>query len=199
MLYYHSADTLHVAQYLPSKVDWVKDGAKITLENYSQYPEAEGPVKLRISMEGSAGFGLKLRVPSWATGGNTLKINGKPVETAIVPGEWASVRREWSDGDIVEMDYPFPLYFRAVDAVNPGIAALCYGPLVLVADKMTRFIGEAADPSAWIHPTHRGEPYTFETDRGHVAGYDHLTRSFTPYYKVGEMQWYYMYNVIQPR
>jgi hypothetical protein len=97
------------------------------------------------------------------------------------------------------MDYPFPLYFRAVDAVSPGIGALCYGPLVLVADKMTRFIGEAADPSAWIHPTHRGEPYTFETDRGHVAGYDHLTRSFTPYYKVGEMQWYYMYNVIQPR
>lgn len=127
-----------------------------------------------------------------------MKINGEEVETAVVPGEWASVRREWNDGDIVEIDFPFPLYFRAVDAANPGIAALSYGPLVLVADKMTRFIGDTADPSGWIHPA-EGQPYTFETDKGHVAGYSHLTRSFQPYYKIGEMQWYYMYNEIQPR
>jgi hypothetical protein len=179
-------------------VDWVKDGLKITLENYSQYPEVEGPVKLRISLEGSVEFGLKLRVPAWATGLNSLKINGEQAETAIMPGEWISVSREWSEGDLVELDYPFPLYFRAVDAVNPAISALSYGPLVLAADKMTRFIGETADPSGWIHPV-AGEPYSFETDKGHVAGYAHLTRSFRPYYKIGEMQWYYMYNVIQPR
>ncbi|WP_342423878.1 beta-L-arabinofuranosidase domain-containing protein [Paenibacillus sp. FSL E2-0178] len=198
MLYYHSEDSLYVTQYLPSRVKWAKDGMDITVENYSQYPEVEGPVKLRISLEGSAEFGLKLRIPAWATGLNSLKINGEEVETAVVPGEWASVRREWNDGDIVEIDFPFPLYFRAVDAANPGIAALSYGPLVLVADKMTRFIGDTADPSGWIHPA-EGQPYTFETDKGHVAGYSHLTRSFQPYYRIGEMQWYYMYNEIQPR
>lgn len=43
----------------------------------------------------------------------------------------------WRDGDIVEIGYPFPLYFRAIDRVNPGIAALNYGSLVLADDIIT--------------------------------------------------------------
>ncbi|MNO39516.1 hypothetical protein D3C76_296480 [compost metagenome] len=198
MLYYHNEDTLYVTQYLPSKVSWSTGGSSVTVENYSLYPEEEGPVKLRISTVQDMEFGLKLRVPSWATGANYIRINGVPLDTAVVPGEWAAVSRRWRDGDIVEIGYPFQLYFRAVDRVNPGIAALSYGPMVLAADKMTRFIGDIAVPEAWIHPV-EGMPYTFETDRGHVAAYEHLTRTFRPYYKIGEMQWYYMYNQIQPQ
>lgn len=195
MLYYHDDNSLYVTQYLPSRVDWTKDGARISLENYSLYPEAEGPVKLRISTDQPARFALKLRVPSWAAGANTVKVNGELLDTSALPNAWAVLSREWNDGDIVEINYPFALYFRAVDEANPDIAALSYGPLVLVADKMTLFTGDAAAPSDWIHPV-QGQPYTFVSDKGHVAGYAHLTRVFRPYYQVGEMQWYYMYNRI---
>ncbi|WP_335439809.1 hypothetical protein [Neobacillus drentensis] len=51
-------------------------------------------------------------------------------------------------------------------------------------------------PSEWIHPV-EDKPLTFITDPGHVSGYDFLTRTFTPYYKLGEMEWYYMYNRIK--
>ncbi|ULO06130.1 glycoside hydrolase family 127 protein [Paenibacillus sp. 19GGS1-52] len=114
----------------------------------------------------------------------------------ISANEWATISRVWKDGDIVEVEFPFALYFKAVDQVNPDIVVLNYGPLVLIADTMTHFIGNAAEPSAWIHPA-ASKPNSFVTDTGHVAGYDFLTRNFSPYYKVGAMQWYYMYNRIQ--
>jgi hypothetical protein len=38
--------------------------------------------------------------------------------------------------------------------------------------------------------------YQFQTDPGHAGAYDFITREFVPYYKVGEMEWYYMYNRI---
>jgi hypothetical protein len=52
-------------------------------------------------------------------------------------------------------------------------------------------------PEDWIHQVD-GELLAFETDPGHVAGYDFLTRRFTPFYKIGSMKWYYLYNRIKP-
>lgn len=196
LLYYYDEASLYITQYLPSKVSWAKEGSLITLENYSLYPEEESRIRLRIGTEQDTEFQLKLRVPSWATGINSIKVNGESLDITITPNEWATISRVWKDGDIVEVEFPFALYFKAVDQVNPDIVALNYGPLVLVADKMTQFIGDATVPSVWIHPA-ESKPDSFVTDTGHVAGYDFLTRNFSPYYKVGAMQWYYMYNRIQ--
>jgi len=194
LLYYFDDDSLYVSQYLPSVVDWEKDGRRIRLENYSRYPE-ESRIRFRIHVDRAVGFNLKLRVPDWAKGRNRLVMDGHVVETEIVPNTWVTLTREWQDGDIVEIEFPFSLYFKSVDDTNKEIAALNYGPIVLVADKMTQFIGDVDKPSAWIRPV-AGKPFTFETDPGHVQGYGFLTRTFMPYYKIGEMQWYYMYNRI---
>ncbi len=197
LLYYYDEDSLYITQYLPSKVSWVHTGSLVTVENYSLYPEEESRIRLRIGTEQDTEFQLKLRVPSWASGLNSsIKVNGEALDITISANKWATISRVWKDGDIVEVEFPFALYFKAVDQVNPDIVALNYGPLVLVADTMTQFIGNAAEPSAWIHPA-ASKPDSFVTDTGHVAGYDFLTRNFSPYYKVGAMQWYYMYNRIQ--
>lgn len=195
MLYYYKEDNIYISQYLPSKVEWTLNGSVVKLENYSLFPE-ETSVKLNVSVQAAIEFGLHLRVPSWAAGSNRLTVNGEPVDAVIRPNTWVSIRRIWSDGDVVAIDLPCSLYFRSVDNKNPNIAALNYGPLVLVADKMTQFIGDMDDPASWIHPVEQ-EPFTFVTAKGHVEGYDFLTRTFTPYYKVGAMQWYYMYNRIR--
>jgi DUF1680 family protein len=196
MLYYFDDNSIYVSQYLPSKVEWKKDETAILLENYSEYPEVS-QVKFRISVENSVEFNLKLRIPSWASGQNILKVNGKVVEAEFSPNNWLTVQKLWQDGDIVEVEFPFSLYFKAVDGKNQDIVALNYGPIVLVADKMTQFIGDVNEPSSWIKPVVE-KSLTFVTDKGHVAGYDFLTRTFTPYYKVGSMEWYYMYNRIKP-
>lgn len=196
LLYYFDDESFYVSQYLPSKVEWSKEGISIGIENYSLYPE-ENQIKLRITTEKSIGFLLKLRIPAWATGTNQIKINGEPVDTKIYPNHWAVVNRLWNDGDLVTVDFPFPLYFTKVDAKSQDIVALHYGPIVLVTDQMTQLVGDIDNPSSWIYPVH-DDRFTFKTLQGHVGGYDFLTRTFSPYYKKGPMQWYYLYNRIKP-
>ncbi|WP_162515377.1 beta-L-arabinofuranosidase domain-containing protein [Paenibacillus pinistramenti] len=223
MLYYRDQDGLYISQYLPSTVTWTQGSSLLALENHSDYPDTSR-IRLRLavmenlnhpsddsssqtapspsaSRQESSGprcsFRLRLRVPSWADGANTISVNGIRQSIACSPGEWAEIDRVWHDGDVVEADFPYRLYFTPVDEQNPGIAALSFGPLVLTADKMTLFEGEIDRPAEWIHPV-PGQPLTFMTLPGHVRPYAHLTRTFTPYYKVGEMEWYYMYNRIAP-
>ena len=43
-----------------------------------------------------------------------------------------------------------------------------------------------------------GEENVFETLPGHAGIYEFVTRRFRPYWTIGTMQWYYMYNRIYP-
>lgn len=196
MLYYTDPNGVYVCQYLPSFFMWEKDGVPVRIENYSMFPE-ESRVRLRVSTERSVSFRLQLRVPSWATAENSLYLNGHRMETELVPDQWVYVDRYWSGEETVEADFPFSLRFDAVDAQNPDIVVLSYGPLVLATDQMTQLVGDTERPEDWIHPM-EGELLAFQTVPGHVAGYDFLTRRFTPYYKIGSMKWYYLYNRIKP-
>lgn len=195
MLYYFDSNGIYISQYLPSTMSWVKDGVKIGIENYSDFPESS-QLKFRVWAEQKVSFDLHFRVPSWAKGSNCVKVNGKEIAVNLEPDSWGCISGEWNDGDIICIDFPFELYFKSVDNKNKEIMALNYGPLVLTSDEMTDFIGDPDKADEWIHRS-AGDTLAFETDAGHVAGYDFLTRKFTPYYKVPAMQWYYMYNRVR--
>lgn len=53
-------------------------------------------------------------------------------------------------------------------------------------------VGAAVKPEEWMEQIPE-EQYVFETKKGHVKGYDFDTRRFRPYYRIGPMEWYYMY------
>lgn len=192
MLYYFNNDGIYVNQYLPSSVKWIKDGVRIEIENFSQYPEEE-ELRFLIKVDKEIEFNFNFRVPSWIKKEIAIKINGQDTEINIKPNEWGTIKRRWKNNDVVTIHIPFDLYFKPVDRYNPEIVALLYGPIVLVTDEITLFIGDTENPSDWIHPV-EGEDMTFKTEKGHVAGYDFLSRTFIPYYKVGPMKWYFMYN-----
>lgn len=194
LLYYHDNDHLYVSQYLPSTVDFEIADTHVTFENYSLFPEEE-TLRFRMSVSAPVEFSLCFRTPYWAEGKNTYKINGEEIRTFTNDNGWTEIQRLWNDGDIIEIDYEFTLRFKPVDKQHPDIAALCYGPFVLVADAMTLLKGDINAPEKWIHPVH-GEYCVFETAPGHVGGYDSIKRRFKPYYSVPEMEWYYMYNRI---
>lgn len=195
ILYYCDDSGVYVSQYLPSTYSWNAKGKPVTIENYSDYPNNE-TLKFCVSTSGEeVDFALRFRVPAWAKGKNQITVNGTAIDVDIVPNQWAVVNRTWSDGNIVEITYPYSLYFRSVDEYTPELVALSYGPVVLACTEMTLLVGDRNNPQEWIKPV-EGEPFTFRTEPGHTGFYPHLTRTFVPYYKVGEMQWYYMYNRI---
>lgn len=195
MLYYQSNDTLYISQYLPSKLIWKSNGSDIIIENYSIYPE-EDLLKFRVLVNETAPckFKLKFRVPLWATGKNEIMINGELMNSVCIAGEWFEIERFWSNEDHIQIHYMFKLRFTSVDRFNEDIVALSYGPIVLCTDKMTLLKGDKETPERWIHRV--GDTLEFETEMGHVEGYDFLNRRFKPFYQVPEMEWYFLYNRI---
>ena len=198
LLYYHDDGHLYVSQYLPSVVDFTINNVHLTFENYSCFPE-EKALRFRISAPLPVDFSLCLRIPSWATGENIFRVNDVETKPVVNEKGWMEIRRLWQDGDIIEINYGFILKFLPVDKKHSDIAALCYGPFTLAADAMTLLKGDTNAPETWIHPV-PGEYCVFETEPGHVGGYDSIKRRFKPYYSIQEKEWYYMYNrIINPR
>ena len=190
LLYYYDESSLYVSQYLPSKVTWEKDSTHITVENFSDFPR-KNRASFRVSAEKPATFALKLRVPEWADGKNSLYINGARIDCAITPNEWLCVRREWGD-DLVEIEFEYKLCFRPVDAQHPNLCALSYGPIVLVSTEMTVLVGDKENIADWILPV-KEEEMAFRTLPGHAGVQEFITRKFVPYYTFPEDKWYFMY------
>lgn len=196
MLYYRGENALYVSQYLASRVSFQMQDEFFTLDNESFYPK-EKELRFRLHGTSQKQFSIQFRVPSWADGNNQVKVNGEVVQTAIAPNTWLALERTWRDGDVIEISYEWKLRLERADTYSPQIAALCYGPIVLVCDKMALLAGDAAHPENWLEPIQKdGYSFAFRTKPGHIRPYEHTVREFYPYYEVPEKEWYYMYNRI---
>ncbi|RAN82958.1 hypothetical protein B5P43_02570 [Bacillus sp. SRB_336] len=109
-------DENHIAVHIygPGEADFVLPGAgMVRIAQHTTYPYP-GDIRLRLSVERTARFALQLRIPSWAEGA-TLAI-GDGDAGAAVPGQYATIEREWQDGDEVVARFPMrPVLHRAVN------------------------------------------------------------------------------------
>ncbi|WP_234386989.1 glycoside hydrolase family 127 protein [Streptomyces scabiei] len=129
-MYFRSADSdaLYANLYLASTLRWPERG--LVIEQASAYP-AEG-VRTLTFREGGGTFDLRLRVPSWATGGFTVTVNGVRQRVEAVPGSYLTLSRNWRRGDRVGISTPYRLRVeRALD--DPTVQSVFFGPLQLVA------------------------------------------------------------------
>lgn len=195
MLYYFTDDALCISQYLPSTVDAAFGGKAITLHMLADFPR-EPRLRIRIDTQGPVRFTLRIRVPSWANGTNEVWINEEKTDLTCTPDTWLEIDREFINGDSIRIEWPYALAFKAIDIEHPDLVALTYGPLVLVSTEMTLLEGDREHPHDWIKPVD-GVFGTFTTLPGHAGPHTFLQRKFVPYYTLGEMQWYYMYNEIR--
>ncbi|MER6957888.1 beta-L-arabinofuranosidase domain-containing protein [Streptomyces sp. NPDC000618] len=166
-VYFRSADgaALYVNLYLASTLRWPERG--LVVEQTSAYP-AEG-VRTLTFREGGGSLDLKLRVPSWATAGFTVTVNGVRQQARAVPGSYLTLSRTWQRGDRVTVSAPYRLRIeRALD--DPTVQSLFHGPILLVARSQATSLrafsfykdftlrGDLADP---IRP--EGRPHHFTT------------------------------------
>jgi DUF1680 family protein len=129
-IYFRSADgtALYVNLHLASTLRWPERG--LVVEQTSAYPN-EG-VRTLTFREGGGRLDLKLRIPSWATTGVTVTVNGEPQRIAAVPGSYLTLTRDWRTGDRVGLSTPYRLRVeRAPD--DPTVQSLFHGPVLLVA------------------------------------------------------------------
>jgi DUF1680 family protein len=129
--YFYDRLGLYVNLYIPSTINWVNQGAHVTLTQGGGYP-FEDSVTFAIKVSRPTEFALRLRIPEW-THDALIAINGKPLGGRVEPGTFAEVSRQWRSGDRVELELPRSLRLEAVDARHAETAALLCGPLVLFA------------------------------------------------------------------
>jgi len=177
-------DGLYVNLFIPSKLRWPQKG--LTVQQETQFPVSE-KTRLELELEESLEMPLRIRHPRWAEG-FTVRVNGEAVGVSSRPGSYLTVRRQWSDGDVIEVELPMELHVEALPDDQRKVAVL-YGPVVLggalgrkdmpkggaYASDNTEFLDRpvpidvpkiVADPSnvkAWVKPVD-GRPLTFRTN-----------------------------------
>ncbi|MFE7445764.1 beta-L-arabinofuranosidase domain-containing protein [Streptomyces chartreusis] len=128
-VYFKAADgsALYVNLYSPSRLSWVEKG--VTVTQTTSFPREQGTT---LTFGGAdAAFALRLRVPSWATAGFRVTVNGSAVSGTPVPGSYFTVSRTWRSGDTVKISMPFRLRVeKALD--DRSLQSLFHGPINLV-------------------------------------------------------------------
>ena len=130
-IYFRSANNraLYVNLYVPSTLKWTE--REVTVEQSTAFPYDD---MTHLTIKGGGKFDLNVRVPSWATSGFFVKINGNEQVVEAQPGSYLTLSRKWKDGDIVELRMPFSFRLNSV-MDQPNIASLFYGPVLLAAEE----------------------------------------------------------------
>lgn len=210
-IYFHDDNTLWVNLFIASELDWRDKG--VTVRQETKFPEEAGTT-LVFHAARPTSLVVKLRVPSWATQGVIVKINGEAVESTAAPGSYVTLQREWKDGDRIEYSMPMSLHIHHAADMADSVAVM-YGPIVLAGEfgtdgvpsppqardqhefnKLPRpevpvLATDNNDVAAWLKPV-TGQPLTFQTtgvgkpaDVTMVPLYRVRNERYTVYWKMG--------------
>lgn len=174
-IYFHDGNGLYVNLFTPSQVRWSHGGQTITVAQTADFLQSDTATFV-IRMEEPARFALSVRVPEWVDKPVAVSINGQAAKQSVVPGSFLKISHRWHDGDTVAVTFPKSLRFESVDAQAPDLAALMYGPILLVALAEGDVIlhGDKAKPGKWISRQESGS-LTFRATDGTM---------FRPFYQL---------------
>ncbi len=213
-IYFHDNTGVYVNLFIPSVLKWKEKGLQLRQE--TTYPESE---KTQLVVEAAKGerISIRIRYPSWATSGAKVTINGKRLAVKTKPGNYIELTRIWQKGDIVEVSYPMSLHLIPAND-NPHIAAIAYGPIILVGamgnegvlppapyapnqldyadyaipkDLIYSIVTHGEPVSKWVKPVANTEPLTFE-----VVGQEGSKKlRLIPYYRLHHQRYVLYWNL----
>jgi len=109
------------------------DGTPVMLTTATTYP-SDGKIVITVDTGSTAPFAFKARMPAWSRE-SSVKLNGQPIEAKTGDDGYAAIKRVWTKGDTVELNFKLEPKVVVGDHLNEGKVALMYGPLVLAADE----------------------------------------------------------------
>ena len=137
-VYAQGDDEVVVHLYVQSQAQLRLGGQAVTLRQETSYPW-DGAVKLRVGVDETSSFGLRLRLPGWCREPR-LAINGEVVDLAgSTEGGYACVHRTWHDGDMAVLDLPMlaeRVYAHPEVTADVASTALRRGPLVYCLEQV---------------------------------------------------------------
>jgi DUF1680 family protein len=126
-IYFHDDDNLFVNLFIPSELTWREK--RIVVKQETRYPESDRTT-FTLACSEPVVLTFNIRHPGWALPGLEINVNGEPVATSAEPGTFAQVRRQWHDGDKIEVKIPMGLRTEPLPD-DPNKIIIFYGPIVL--------------------------------------------------------------------
>jgi len=148
-IYARAADGLYVNLFIASELTDQPLG--LTLRQETAFPDEER-TRLTLKLAAPRTFTLHLRQPGWvAQGAFAVTVNGTRQAITSGPSSYVAVRREWRDGDTVEVALPMRTTVEGLPDGSPWYAIL-RGPIVLAHPAGTQdLVGLRADDSRMAH------------------------------------------------
>lgn len=129
-IYAQSKRGLYVNLFIPSQLTAAQFG--LTLRQETRFPFQER-TKLTLRLAKTRTFDLHLRHPNWVAGNVlNIRVNGNRVRLPSTPGTYATLRRQWRNGDRIEVELPMQTTVEGLPDGSNWVAVL-RGPIVLAA------------------------------------------------------------------
>ena len=129
-IYAHSKDDLYVNLFIASELRVPERG--LTLRQETGFPN-ESRSHLTVHVNSPATFTIYLRDPAWVTAGAfKVNVNGSPMAEQSAPSSYLAVRREWHDGDKIDIEFPM---HDSMEGLPDGSNwyAILHGPILLAS------------------------------------------------------------------
>lgn len=143
-VFYTRRDALLVNLYTPCRATTEVSGAKVALAQETDYPTS-GRVKLVVSPERPTAFSVFVRVPKWCTR-PSVRMCGVPIRQVYGPGQLLRLTKTWSEGDVIELDFPMDIRTVRGRVRQAGRFAVMRGPLVYALDPADHMVRKADRP-----------------------------------------------------
>jgi hypothetical protein len=118
-------DGITAALYGPSVLNTTLNGRPLAITEETDYPFRE-TISFKVKTAQPATFALGLRIPAWCAAAS-VSVNGAPANLACQPGTFASLKRQFHDGDTVVLRLPMTV--QLADWFNGSAVSIQRGPL----------------------------------------------------------------------
>ena len=133
---------------MASQLQWRE--RDLVLRQDTRFPDEETS-RLSLQLRKPQRFALRLRHPYWLEGSLNARVNGKRWPLRSTASSYASIEREWANGDTVEIDLPMRTRAEGLPDGSDYVA-LMHGPIVLAARTGTETLdGLIADDGRGSH------------------------------------------------
>jgi uncharacterized protein len=148
-IYAQATNGLYVNLFIPSELTMTNLSLKLRQE--TAFPD-EPHTRLTLKLREPTRFTLYLRHPAWVAAGDfQVRVNGKAVAVTSALSSYAELRREWHDGDRVEIELPMRTTVECLPDGSEWVAIL-HGPIVLASPSGTNgLVGLFANGSRMGH------------------------------------------------
>jgi DUF1680 family protein len=151
-IYVQGNNEIYVNLYVSSEAPFTVNGKEISLSAESEMPWG-GKSKITVSAKEVVAGEIKLRIPGWARNQpvpadlysyldrrdeqTSISVNGGKIPYVVDRSGYVSLKRDWKDGDVVEIAFPFEVRRVVANAkvrVDNGRMAVERGPIVFCSE-----------------------------------------------------------------